>query len=48
MFPQLGFLARLGLPKPDESLLEFVESADLPPMEVAEESEKASTMMRIG
>ena len=47
-FSRLCFLARFGLPKPDESLLEFVKSAHLPAVKVAEERKKASAMMRVG
>jgi hypothetical protein len=47
-FARLDFLTRLSLPKPDESLLEFVKSAHLPPVKVAQECEKAGAMMRIG
>ena len=43
-----GFLAGVIFPKPDDGLLELVESAHLPAVQAAQEREQPGAMMRIG
>jgi hypothetical protein len=47
MVSRQSFLASFRLPKPDDGLLELIESAHLPAVKVAEEGEKAGAMVRI-
>ena len=43
-----GFLGGFIFPKPDDGLLELVESAHLPAVQAAQEREQPGAMMRIG